>query len=90
MKTLFRIIALLEGLSYTLLLFLAVPLKYATGDDFMVKLLGMPHGLLFIAYVLMAYYLRDRFFWTNWQTFYVYLASVIPFGTLYIEKKLLR
>ena len=48
MKNTFRIVAFLEGVSYLLLLFLAVPIKYNMGDPAYVKLLGMPHGLLFI------------------------------------------
>lgn len=66
MKTLFRLVALLEGLSYILLLFVAVPLKYISGEESFVELLGMPHGLLFMAYIFMAFYLRDRYFWTDW------------------------
>lgn len=90
MKTLFRLVALLEGLSYILLLFVAVPLKYISGEESFVELLGMPHGLLFMAYIFMAFYLRNRYFWTDWQTFWVYVASIIPFGTFYIDKKFLR
>lgn len=90
MKTLFRLVALLEGLSYILLLFVAVPLKHTFGEEYLVELLGMPHGLLFMAYIVMAFFLRDRYFWTDWQTFWVYMASIIPFGTFYIDKKFLR
>ena len=49
MNSIFRITAFLEGLSYILLLFVAVPIKYQSGDDFYVQLLGMPHGILFMA-----------------------------------------
>ena len=52
MIKLFRLITLLEGISYLLLLFVAVPLKYLLGDETYVKLLGMPHGVLFIAYII--------------------------------------
>ena len=51
MINLFRITALLEGVSYILLLFIAVPIKYLFDDPSYVKLLGMPHGILFIAYI---------------------------------------
>ena len=59
MKNTFRIIAFLEGVSYLLLLFVAVPIKYNLGDPAYVKLLGMPHGLLFMAYLVLAYLLKD-------------------------------
>ncbi|MEN8777334.1 MAG: DUF3817 domain-containing protein, partial [Polaribacter sp.] len=45
MKNFFRVVSFLEGISYLLLLFVAVPIKYFNGDDSYVKLLGMPHGL---------------------------------------------
>ena len=63
MKLAFRIISFLEGLSYLLLLFIATPIKYLAGDPSYVKLLGMPHGLLFIAYVILAVLLKDRMKW---------------------------
>ncbi len=47
----FRITALLEGVSYLLLLFIAVPIKYLFEDPQYVKMLGMPHGILFMASV---------------------------------------
>jgi len=90
MKNIFRIIAFLEGVSYLLLLFVAVPIKYNLGDPAYVKLLGMPHGLLFMAYLVLAYLLKDDQKWER-KTFLIILAaSVIPFGTFYIDKKFLR
>jgi len=46
MKMFFRVVSFLEGTSYLLLLFVAVPIKYWMDDPQYVKLLGMPHGLL--------------------------------------------
>ena len=51
----FRIVAILEGVSYILLLFIATPIKYLAEDPQYVKLLGMPHGLLFIGYIIIAF-----------------------------------
>ena len=89
MKKFFRLITLLEGLSYILLLFIAVPLKYGTGDDFLVKILGMPHGILFILYLLLTFYLKGSYGWKWQQTALVFLASIVPFGTFYVDRKLL-
>ncbi|HAV26062.1 MAG TPA: hypothetical protein DCX01_07780, partial [Bacteroidetes bacterium] len=47
----FRITSYLEGISYLLLLGVGVPLKYLAGNDSLVKTLGMPHGILFMAYI---------------------------------------
>lgn len=86
----FRIIALLEGISYILLLLIATPIKYLTGNDMFVKMLGMPHGLLFIAYLIIALVLRSEQKWDNKKTFQILIASILPFGTFYIDRKYLK
>ncbi|MBT5749932.1 MAG: DUF3817 domain-containing protein [Flavobacteriales bacterium] len=58
MKNIFRIVAFLEGVSYILLLFIAVPIKYWGGDAKWVQLLGMPHGIVFILYILLSLILK--------------------------------
>tara|TARA_B100000508_G_C11406054_1_gene250812 strand:+ start:56 stop:331 length:276 start_codon:yes stop_codon:yes gene_type:complete len=90
MKKIFRIISALEGISYLLLLFIATPIKYSLGNDTYVKMLGMPHGILFIGYVIVAFMLKYKLEWKSKTTLIVMLASVIPFGTFYIDKKYLR
>ena len=90
MKKSFRIVSLLEGLSYLLLLFIATPIKYYGENDAYVKLLGMPHGILFIGYVAFAILLKNEMKWRSKTFFKVLIASVIPFGTFYIDKKYLR
>lgn len=83
----FRIVSLLEGLSYLLLLFGGVPYKYIWGNDMLVKALGMPHGMLFIAYIIIAILIKDDMKWDGKATFWVLFASILPFGTFYINKK---
>lgn len=90
MKTAFKITSYLEGLSYLGLLFIGVPMKYIMGNDKLVKMLGMPHGVLFVAYIILAIYvftLGNPFKWTRKTFFIVLAASIIPFGTFYIDKK---
>ena len=87
---LFRIIALLEGLSYILLLFVAVPVKYSLGDPTYVKLLGMPHGILFVAYLGFAVYFKQEQNWSMKTLAIVLLGSVLPFGTFYVDHKYLK
>ncbi len=65
MVNIFKITAFLEGISYLLLLFVAVPIKYLNGDPQYVKLLGMPHGLLFVAYIVLAIWLKPDFKWSK-------------------------
>jgi integral membrane protein len=90
MKKTFRIVSVLEGVSYLLLLFIATPIKYLAGIDSYVKLLGMPHGLLFIAYVILAIVLKYQLEWKSKTFVAVLAASIIPFGTFYIDKKYFR
>ena len=90
MKDLFRIIALLEGVSYIVLLFIAVPIKYILHDEFYVKMLGMPHGILFIMYILLAFKIRNRMNWNLNQFIIIIISSLIPFGTFYVDSKYLR
>ena len=87
MKILFRVVSFLEGTSYLLLLFFAVPFKYLLNDPTYVKLFGMPHGLLFVAYLILAYYIKDKMEWKKRDFTLVMLASIIPFGTFWVEKK---
>ncbi|WP_394346595.1 DUF3817 domain-containing protein [Winogradskyella aurantia] len=84
--SIFRITAFLEGISYILLLFLAVPIKYVWEDPQYVKLLGMPHGLLFIIYIVIAFWIKDDMEWSSKDFALVLLASIIPFGTFYVDK----
>ncbi len=86
----FRITALLEGVSYLLLLFIAVPIKYLFEDPQYVKMLGMPHGILFMAYVILAIFISANMKWSTKTVWIVLIASIIPFGTFYIDKKYLK
>lgn len=85
----FKLVALLEGLSYILLLFVAVPIKYLADDPTYVKLLGMPHGILFIIYIVLALLVSQKLQLSKRQRNGLLLASVIPFGTFFINKRYL-
>ena len=85
-----RVISYLEGISYILLLFIAVPIKYYANDPSLVKLLGMPHGLLFVAYVILSLVSSKEYRWNSKKTLVVLISSVIPFGTFYVDYKYLK
>mgnify|MGYP001197426191 CR=1 FL=1 len=89
LKNVFRLIAILEGASYILLL-IATLIKYILHNEQYVKALGMPHGVLFILYVLLAILLSKYMKWNNTNLIIIILASVIPFGTFYIDYKYLK
>ena len=86
----FRIIALLEGVSYLLLMAAAVYKRMPEGNDEYVQLLGMPHGLLFVAYIALAIFLQTTYKWNTKTFIVILLCSLIPFGTFYVDKKYLK
>jgi integral membrane protein len=83
-----RITGIAEGISYLLLLGIAMPLKYFFGLPEAVKYPGAIHGFLFIVYTLAA--LRCILFlkWSFWWNICVLGASLIPFGPFLLESKL--
>lgn len=86
----FRAIAFLEGLSLVLLLFVAMPVKYGLGEPMLVRYIGMAHGLLFLLYLLMAVLQHTEHGWRWWPTtLSVLAASLLPFGTFYIDHRVL-
>ena len=90
MKTLFRIIAFLEGVSYILLMSVGLYFKYQLGNPSYVKLLGMPHGLLFISYLILAFLIKTDEKWEGKDFGIILLASILPFGTFYVDRKYLK
>lgn len=86
-----RLLALLEGLSLLILTGLAVPLKYAYAQPQLAKLMGPLHGILFLLFVFNTISVGVE---QNWKfkavTWKVILACFIPFGTFYIDYKILR
>uniref|UniRef100_UPI0040494B44 DUF3817 domain-containing protein n=1 Tax=Flavobacterium sp. TaxID=239 RepID=UPI0040494B44 len=76
-----------EGISLLLLLFFAMPMKYFFESPIYVRIIGMAHGVLFIIYVVLATILFFRYRWEVLKFAVILLASFIPFGTFYIERK---
>tara|TARA_B100000945_G_C19869988_1_gene362352 strand:- start:231 stop:506 length:276 start_codon:yes stop_codon:yes gene_type:complete len=89
MRLFFRIVALLEGISYILLMTLGLYFKYQLNNDIYVKILGMPHGLLFVLYIIVAFLLRKNENWNTKDFSIILFASLVPFGTFYIDRKYL-
>lgn len=88
--TTLRIIGFLEGISFIVLLAIAMPLKYYADKPEAVKIVGMAHGVLFIFYILNVIYAQVTLSWTYKKTAFALIASIIPFGTFYADKKLFR
>jgi integral membrane protein len=85
----FKWIARAEGISFLVLLFIAMPLKYIWDDPSWVRVVGMAHGVLFVAYIAWAIFVKEIKQWEIKTLTIVILGSILPFGTFYIEKKYL-
>ena len=83
-----RFIGITEGLSFLVLLFVAMPLKYVWGDPSWVRVVGGIHGLLFVVFCFALFdnHFRER--WTLRQTMIPFVASLIPFGPFLIDHRL--
>jgi len=86
----FRWVALLEGISFLVLLFIAMPLKYLADMPLAVKYVGWAHGVLFMGYIVLAIPLFTRVKWPLERVYGVGLASLVPFGTFVLERRWLR
>lgn len=84
----FRAVALTEGISYLVLLFIAMPLKYFAGMPEAVKYTGWLHGLLFVAYAFLLLQVWSSYKWSFKKAALVFIASLVPFAPFYVDRKL--
>ncbi|WP_345974879.1 DUF3817 domain-containing protein [Sulfurimonas sp. HSL3-7] len=84
----FRIIGFIEGISYLLLLFIAMPLKYMMGIAAATKIVGMAHGLLFIVFLIILMQAAQKHHFSLKDSAIFFIASLLPFGTFFTDKRL--
>ena len=84
----FRQISFLEGLSFLLLLFIAMPLKYVWGYPLAVKIVGWAHGVLFILYFAQGLQTARSEQWDLKLMFFAAVASLLPFGPFVLDRHL--
>ena len=90
MENIFRIVARLEGISYILLLGIAMPLKYIWNFPEPVKYVGWAHGVLFMMYAGFLPYFLFKGYWTFSRTLLAFVASLLPFGPFVFDRKYLK
>jgi len=83
-----RIIGLIEGISFLVLLGVAMPLKYFAGLPQAVRIVGWIHGLLFIAFCVALTQAHQEAKWKLGRTGGVLIAALLPFGPFVIDKRL--
>ena len=85
-----RSIGILEAISFILLLGIAMPLKYLFGHPELVRIIGMAHGILWVLYVGLAGLGQLDYKWPKRTTACLLIASLLPFGPIVADAKLLR
>ena len=83
----FRKIAFAEGVSFLVLLLIAMPLKYFADMPMAVTIVGGLHGVLFIGFMVLAYLVKDEHKKNIGWLAKSFLASIIPFGTFVADKE---
>ena len=83
-----RTVGKVEGLSYLLLLGIAMPLKYMAGMPMAVSIVGLIHGVLFVAFVGVLFVAWLKTPLTMKWAIYAFIASLLPFGPFVIDKHL--
>jgi integral membrane protein len=84
----FRTIAFLEGISFILLLFIAMPLKYFFDTPGPVRWLGTVHGILFVLFGILLLIVWRQYKWSFGKAAFAFFCSLVPFGTFYLDRKL--
>lgn len=86
----FRWVAFLEGLSFVLLLFVAMPLKYWAGLPLAVRVVGGVHGLLFVLFLAALFRAALERGWPPRRWALALFSSLVPFGTFVFDRSLRR
>lgn len=91
MLKIFKLVAILEGISYLVLFanMLIIKPNYPDLYKSLLYPIGMAHGVLFIGYVILAILLKYEQNWGYGKLGIILAASLLPFATFWVEKKYL-
>lgn len=84
----FRMVGLAEGISFLLLVGVAMPLKYLANRPEAVLVFGWMHGVLFVAYCLLLARVYLSFRWSFSKALLAFGAALFPLGTFLLDKNL--
>jgi integral membrane protein len=88
MLSIFRNLSLIEGISLIILLFIAMPAKYQFGLFDSIWMVGMTHGVLWLAYFALSLVVSHQQKWSVMFWLLVLFASVIPFACFFLDRNL--
>jgi integral membrane protein len=83
----YRISAWVTGIGLLVLVFVAMPLKYFFGQPQLVALVGMMHGFLYMAYIVLTLLLAERARWKPLDALVILLAGTIPVASFVAERR---
>ena len=83
----FRVVAVVEAVSYLVLLGAVVLKRVLDGPD-LVSALGPVHGIAFLVYLVLVLRIRESQGWNLGRTIVVIVASAVPFGGFWVERRL--
>lgn len=85
-----RLVGILEGVSFLLLLGIAMPLKYVWGQPLAVRIVGLIHGLLFLWFCGVLLNAKEAADWDLKKAGRILVAALLPFGPFVIDRGLRR
>ncbi|MCX8523624.1 DUF3817 domain-containing protein [Chryseobacterium formosus] len=88
MINIYRRIAIIEGISYLILLFIAMPIKYILNISEPVKYFGWIHGVLFLVYMVILIIASIKYRWSLKRIAIYLIGSVLPFVPFILDKNL--
>jgi integral membrane protein len=85
-----RIVGIAEGISFLVLLGIAMPLKYYFDLPLAVKYTGWAHGLLFVLFIIAVFFAIRPMKWNFFSVLVALASSLVPFGTFVLDRQLRR
>ena len=83
----YRVAAWVTGIGLVILVFIAMPLKYFFGQPLLVAIVGMAHGFLYMAYIVITLLLAERCRWRPVDALVILVAGTIPLASFFAERR---
>jgi integral membrane protein len=83
----YRVAAWVTGIGLVILVFVAMPLKYFFGQPLLVAIVGMAHGFLYMAYIVITLLLAERCRWRPVDALVILVAGTIPLASFFAERR---
>ena len=83
----YRVAAWVTGIGLVILVFVAMPLKYFFGQPLLTAIVGMAHGFLYMAYIVITLLLAERCRWRPVDALVILVAGTIPLASFFAERR---